>query len=85
MNGNKKDIDPQATSPKKNHFKGLNRIEPTRREWDFDLESKVGSEMVMIENKKSQEVLSDVEVVQLSRIPSLDIDIIWDALLVPDS
>ncbi|PSS35687.1 Ethylene-responsive transcription factor [Actinidia chinensis var. chinensis] len=85
MSGNKKDKDPQATSPKKNHFKGLNRIEPTRREWDFDLESKVGSEMVMIENKKSQEVLPDVEVVQLSRIPSLDMDIIWDALLVPDS
>ncbi|GLT68626.1 hypothetical protein SLA2020_408370 [Shorea laevis] len=37
------------------------------------------------ENRKSQEVISDVDPVQLSRMPSLDMDIIWDALLVSDS
>ncbi|GKV28695.1 hypothetical protein SLEP1_g37712 [Rubroshorea leprosula] len=37
------------------------------------------------ENSKIQEVISDVDPVQLSRMPSLDMDIIWDALLVSDS
>ncbi|PSS23972.1 Ethylene-responsive transcription factor [Actinidia chinensis var. chinensis] len=85
MSDNKKAIDPQPTSPKKDLFNGLSHIDLTRREWEFDLESKAGSEMVMIENKKksTQELLSDVEAVQLSRIPSLDMDMIWDAL--PDS
>ncbi|GKV35949.1 hypothetical protein SLEP1_g44144 [Rubroshorea leprosula] len=37
------------------------------------------------ENKKSPDVISDVDSVQLSRMPSLDMDMIWDALLVSDS
>lgn len=37
-------------------------------------------------NKKSQEVvLSDSDGVQLSRMPSLDMDMIWEALLFSDS
>ncbi|CAA3030305.1 ethylene-responsive transcription factor ERF062 [Olea europaea subsp. europaea] len=40
----------------------------------------------MIENKKNiQDALSDIDTVQLSRIPSLDMDTIWDSLLVSDS
>ncbi|KAJ0034716.1 hypothetical protein Pint_25419 [Pistacia integerrima] len=43
-----------------------------------------GSEMT--ENtKKIQEVSSEMDTVQLSRMPSLDMDMIWDALLVSDS
>ncbi|KAL5542620.1 hypothetical protein UlMin_010330 [Ulmus minor] len=53
-----------------------------RKEWQSGLESKVGCEV--IENKKNQDVLSDVEAVQLSRMPSLDMDMIWDAILVSD-
>ncbi|VVA28656.1 Hypothetical predicted protein [Prunus dulcis] len=61
---------------------------PTRKEWQFGLESKVGSDhQVVIESKKSQQdlVSADVDAVQLSRMPSLDMDMIWDALLVSDS
>nr|QWQ79371.1 AP2_22 [Zanthoxylum armatum] len=43
-------------------------------------------ELLMENNKTThQEVLSDVDAVQLSRMPSLDMDTIWDSLLVPDS
>ncbi|KAL7177331.1 hypothetical protein ACSBR2_030646 [Camellia fascicularis] len=92
INANKKgtDLHPQPTSPNKDLvessrvIKGLNQ-NTTRREWQFELESKVGSDN-MIENRKThQEVLSDVDAVQLSRMPSLDMDMIWDALLVSDS
>lgn len=90
---------PSATSPKKkNHtisdhhqntkLKGLTQ-NSTRKEWQFDLEGKgIGSDhhQALIDNKKStQEVSSDVDGVQLSRMPSLDMDMIWDALLVSDS
>ncbi|KAA8548406.1 hypothetical protein F0562_000090 [Nyssa sinensis] len=84
LSANKKPIESPPTSPRKHlsdqnsKFKCLSQ-NPTRKEWQFELESKVGSEM--IENKKSQEVLSDVDAVQLSRMPSLDMDMIWDALL----
>lgn len=52
----------------------------TRKERQF------GSDEVIIESKKSQDVISssDVDAVQLSRMPSLDMDMIWDALLVSD-
>lgn len=49
--------------------------------------NKIGFEGV-IENKRSimsHELVSDVEGVQLSRMPSLDMDSIWDALLVSDT
>ncbi|KAK4482554.1 hypothetical protein RD792_009714 [Penstemon davidsonii] len=39
-------------------------------------------ESEVIEIKKRSE---DIDAVQLSRMPSLDMDMIWDALLVPDS
>ncbi|KAK9138157.1 hypothetical protein Sjap_008751 [Stephania japonica] len=48
----------------------------------FDLPSKVGSEVM--ESKKSQELLSDVDAVLLSRMPSLDMDMIWESLQVSD-
>nr|QNI23836.1 AP2/ERF transcription factor [Camptotheca acuminata] len=89
LSTNKKPIDPPQMSPKKHlsensTLKGLsqNIQNPTRKEWQFELENKIGSEI--IENKKTQEGLSDVDAVQLSRMPSLDMDMIWDALLVSD-
>ncbi|KAL6971059.1 hypothetical protein U1Q18_030740 [Sarracenia purpurea var. burkii] len=54
----------------------------TRKQWQFELKGheEVGSEMV--DNRRNQEVvLQDVDGVQLSRMPSLDMDMIWDALL----
>ncbi|XP_061992869.1 ethylene-responsive transcription factor ERF062 [Rosa rugosa] len=52
----------------------------TRKEWQL------GSDQVIFESKKSQDVISssDMDAVQLSRMPSLDMDMIWDALLVSD-
>ncbi|CAK9155312.1 unnamed protein product [Ilex paraguariensis] len=79
--------DSAPTSPNKvlsdnSRMKGLSR-NLARKEIQFELESRDGSEMV--ENKKIQEGSSDIDAVQLSRIPSLDMDMIWDALLVSDS
>ncbi|GAB4851895.1 hypothetical protein Ancab_031294 [Ancistrocladus abbreviatus] len=54
----------------------------TRRGWQLDLMTKVGSDMT--ENKKDIEA-SDVDALQLSRMPSLDMDMIWDALLLSDT
>ncbi|XP_044498790.1 ethylene-responsive transcription factor ERF062-like [Mangifera indica] len=51
--------------------------------WQFELESKVGSE-VTANSKKIPEVSPEMDTVQLSRMPSLDMDMIWDALLVSD-
>ncbi|KAG8369657.1 hypothetical protein BUALT_Bualt14G0036600 [Buddleja alternifolia] len=54
---------------------------------EFEGSNKVGSEVIE-EMKKSSEgmMASDVDAVdQLSRMPSLDMDMIWDALLVSDS
>ncbi|KAH7521772.1 hypothetical protein FEM48_Zijuj07G0067800 [Ziziphus jujuba var. spinosa] len=60
-----------------------------RKEWQFGLmENKVGEndENMNDNGKKSEDlVTADVEAVQLSRMPSLDMDIIWDALLVSDT
>lgn len=53
-------------------------------EWQFDIGSKVGAETPERSKGTHHEVL-DVEGVQLNRMPSLDMDIIWDALLVSDS
>ncbi|KAL0376917.1 UNVERIFIED_CONTAM: hypothetical protein Scaly_0809300 [Sesamum calycinum] len=53
------------------------------KEWALEVESRVGSEAM--EMKKSAEAMgSDADAVQLSRMPSLDMDMIWDALLVSD-
>ncbi|KAE8076249.1 hypothetical protein FH972_014912 [Carpinus fangiana] len=88
ISAHKQPTDSPPTSPK-NHLSDQNKKlkalsqNPSRKDWQFELESKVGSEV--IENKKSQEVLSDVDAVQLSRMPSLDMDMIWDALLVSES
>ncbi|KAF9663446.1 hypothetical protein SADUNF_Sadunf17G0050900 [Salix dunnii] len=55
-----------------------------RKERQLELGGKTGDEV--IESKKGQDVLaSDIDAVQLSRMPSLDMDMIWDALLVSDS
>ncbi|KAL0414069.1 UNVERIFIED_CONTAM: Ethylene-responsive transcription factor [Sesamum radiatum] len=55
----------------------------TEKEWALEVESRVGSEAM--EMKKSAETMgSDADAVQLSRMPSLDMDMIWDALLVSD-
>lgn len=78
VHGNKKGSDSKPILPEEN------MLENSRRDRKFGLEGKIGNEG--IESKKSQEMLmSDIEAVQLSRIPSLDMDMIWDALLVPDS
>ncbi|KAK9288561.1 hypothetical protein L1049_017020 [Liquidambar formosana] len=89
ISGNKKIMDPPPASPKK-HLSENSKLRvfsqnPPRKEWQFELDSKVGSEVM--ENKRIEQdvVASDVDSVQLSRMPSLDMDMIWDALLVPDS
>ncbi|XWS35134.1 hypothetical protein CRYUN_Cryun21dG0100100 [Craigia yunnanensis] len=81
ISANKKSNDPSPTPAK---VKDLNQ-NTAKREWQFELGSKAGSE-VNENNKKIQEILSsDMDAVQLSRMPSLDMDMIWDALLVSDS
>ncbi|KAJ0094000.1 hypothetical protein Patl1_25991 [Pistacia atlantica] len=80
-----------STSPKKNpsaqNAKVLKNLlqntQTTTTNWQFELESKVGSE-VTENTKKIQEVSLEMDTVQLSRMPSLDMDMIWDALLVSD-
>ncbi|XP_059651620.1 ethylene-responsive transcription factor ERF062-like [Cornus florida] len=80
-------IDPPPMSPKKHLItedskvvlKGLMSQNSTRKA------RQVGAEKTVIESKRTQEVVSDVDAVQLSRMPSLDMDMIWDAILVSDS
>ncbi|KAJ1435756.1 DNA-binding domain superfamily [Sesbania bispinosa] len=58
----------------------------TIKEWQFDIESRIGLGGDTTErSKNTNHEISDVEGVQLSRMPSLDMDIIWDELLVFDS
>lgn len=82
----------QAPTTKKNNTSHHDNTSNTNTKLKGILEGKVvvGSHhhQLVIENKKThhhQEALSDVDVVQLSRMPSLDMDMIWDSLLVPDS
>ncbi|KAG6667725.1 hypothetical protein CIPAW_01G120900 [Carya illinoinensis] len=87
ISAQKKPIEPPQT-PSKNNPSEDTKLQAlsqnsSRKERQFEWESKAGSEMS--ENKKTQEALSDVEALQLSRMPSLDMDMIWDALLVSDS
>nr|AFK39550.1 unknown [Lotus japonicus] len=56
----------------------------TMKEWEFDIKNKVGAESSE-RSKNTHHEMSDVEAVQLSRMPSLDMDMIWDELLVSDS
>ncbi|CAL0316778.1 unnamed protein product [Lupinus luteus] len=49
----------------------------TLKEWQFGAKTSESSKSVHHE-------MLDLEAVQLSRMPSLDMDIIWDALLVSD-
>ncbi|XP_022760851.1 ethylene-responsive transcription factor ERF062-like [Durio zibethinus] len=80
ISANKKSNDPSPTPVK---VKDLNQNK-AKREWQFEVDSKGGSE-VKDNKKKTQEIpSSDVDAVQLSRMPSLDMDMIWDALLVSD-
>jgi len=84
--------DPPRTSPDK-IIHDMNATKPkglsqntTREELQFELEGKTGCHEVIHENQKGQEVVaSDAEAVQLRRMPSLDMDMIWDSLLVSDS
>nr|DAD37078.1 TPA_asm: hypothetical protein HUJ06_007719 [Nelumbo nucifera] len=56
---------------------------PSRKDGNsFDLQKRGVSEVV--ESKKAQGLPSDVDAVPLSRMPSLDMDMIWDALPVSD-
>ncbi|XP_028759786.1 ethylene-responsive transcription factor ERF062 [Neltuma alba] len=57
---------------------------PAKKEWQFEIENKVGADTVE-RSKNNQQEISGVEAIQLSRMPSLDMDIIWDSLLVPDA
>ncbi|KAJ1404806.1 DNA-binding domain superfamily [Sesbania bispinosa] len=67
-------------------LKSKNGKDSTIKEWQFDIESRVGLGGDTIErSKNTNHEISDVEGVQLSRMPSLDMDIIWDELLVSDS
>ncbi|KAL4388881.1 hypothetical protein GQ457_09G016680 [Hibiscus cannabinus] len=74
--GNKKSI--------QENVKDLNQ-NTTKREWQFEVKNKAESEVNDNKKKSQESVSSDVDAVQLSRMPSLDMDIIWDALLVSDS
>jgi len=56
-------------------LKSTNAKDSTMKEWQFDTER----------SKSTHHEISDVETVQLSRMPSLDMDIIWDELLVSNS
>ncbi|KAL5702645.1 hypothetical protein ACHQM5_027839 [Ranunculus cassubicifolius] len=70
-----------TTSPCKEISKSPKKA--TKTESSFDLERSVGSEEVG-ESKKVHEMVSDDDVL-LSRMPSLDMDMIWDSLPVYDS
>ncbi|KAL2463349.1 ethylene-responsive transcription factor ERF [Forsythia ovata] len=80
ISASNKAIDPSSTSPTKPYLheesKKSNQ-KSARKEWPMELE--------VMENNKSQEGISDIDTVQLSRMPSLDMDTIWDALLVSES
>ncbi|KAG8658425.1 ethylene-responsive transcription factor ERF062 isoform X1 [Manihot esculenta] len=59
---------------------------PSRKQWQFELESKVEFDCQVNAKENAQEVVAfDKDAVQLNRIPSLDMDLIWDAMLVSDS
>lgn len=83
----KQAVDSRSEEDESEAKKLLNK-KAAKKEWPLELESKVGSEVIE-EIKKSSEainVISEVDAVhQLSRIPSLDMDMIWDALFVSDS
>lgn len=69
---------PSASSPK----------DPTGSEWKLQFEARVvGSEMMSLSKKTQEAIVSasaDADAVQLSRMPSLDMEMIWDAILVSD-
>ncbi|KAE8704491.1 Ethylene-responsive transcription factor RAP2-13 [Hibiscus syriacus] len=74
--GNKKSNNPPSMQV---NVEDLNQ-NTTKREWEFDVRRKAESEV-----NEEESISSDVDAVQLSRMPSLDKDIIWDAVLVSDS
>lgn len=66
-------------------FNGKNQNQnPPKNEWQFEIETKVGAGTIE-RSKNNHQQISDMEAIQLSRMPSLDMDIIWDSLLVSDS
>ncbi|MFS7951851.1 putative transcription factor AP2-EREBP family [Helianthus anomalus] len=64
-----------------------NDLSPTPPEIGSTTETRTGHVLDKEKNKKPTEVgeADGVEGVQLSRMPSLDMDMIWDAILVSDS
>ncbi|GMI69968.1 hypothetical protein like AT4G13620 [Hibiscus trionum] len=82
---NKKSNNPPSVQA---NVKDLNQ-NTTKRERQFEVKSEAESEVNEKKKKKKKKsqgsVSSDVDAVQLSRMPSLDMDTIWDALLVSDS
>ncbi|KAK8555338.1 hypothetical protein V6N13_037307 [Hibiscus sabdariffa] len=82
IDGNKKSNNPPPSIQE--NVKDLNQ-NTTKREWQFEVKSKAESEVNDNKKKSQESASSDVDAVQLSRMPSLDMDIIWDALLVSDS
>lgn len=80
----------QLPTTKKNNISQYENTSNTKLKGILEGKVVIGShhQELLMENKKThhhQEVLSDVDAVQLSRMPSLDMDMIWDSLLVPES
>ncbi|CAO2822490.1 unnamed protein product [Amaranthus hypochondriacus] len=75
--------DPNSTSSRSSSLVSM------RKEWQFELEGRMigSSQMIEINKRSLNEASSDpsLDAVQLSRMPSLDIDSIWDALLLSDT
>ena len=57
---------------------------PAKKEWQFEIENMVGVDTSERSKSNHHQEMSDMEAVQLSRMPSLDMDMIWDSLLVSD-
>lgn len=82
MAASKKAVTAQSSSPKPVLEEGLEH-KSAKKEWELEGKSRVGSEVIGMK-KSSEGMVSDSDAVQLSRMPSLDMDMIWDELLVSD-
>ncbi|KAJ8755441.1 hypothetical protein K2173_019239 [Erythroxylum novogranatense] len=92
-----KHVNPSSTSSKSHEYETNTKIKafgeyPTKKDWKYEPANKVELECEVTENNKRSHhhqefVVSDhtEAAVQLSRMPSLDMDTIWDALLFSDS
>ncbi|KAK4422113.1 Ethylene-responsive transcription factor [Sesamum alatum] len=64
----------------KSEPKSLSQKAAKKEYWGLEFESQASE----VKKSSSEGMVSDVDAVQLSRMPSLDMDVIWDALLVSD-